>query len=164
MNTNETPPQDAAGNENRQFLTFSLAGEEYGVDILKVQEIKGYVKTTRIPNSPHEVVGVLNLRGTIVPIVDLRRKFGMEEIEHDAFAAIVVVVVQSQIMGMVVDRVSEVMNIPAADIQPAASCGVGTGEAVLQGMAKVGEQLVILLDVESVLGNAIASTPAVQAA
>jgi purine-binding chemotaxis protein CheW len=107
-------PVSQAGDTNSQFLTFSLGGEEYGVDILKVQEIKGYVPTTRVPNSPPEVVGVLNLRGTIVPIVDLRRKFGLEAIQYDAFAAIVVVVVDQQTKGMVVDRVSEVVSIPLA--------------------------------------------------
>lgn len=144
-------PAGQAGDSQSQFLTFSLGGEEYGVDILKVQEIKGYVPTTRVPNSPPEVVGVLNLRGTIVPIIDLRRKFGLEAIQYDAFAAIVVVVVANQIKGMVVDRVSEVVNIPRSNIEDAAACGAGIGENLLQGMAQVGEKLVILLDVNSVL-------------
>lgn len=146
-------PVSQAGDTNSQFLTFSLGGEEYGVDILKVQEIKGYVPTTRVPNSPPEVVGVLNLRGTIVPIVDLRRKFGLEAIQYDAFAAIVVVVVDQQTKGMVVDRVSEVVSIPLAEIEDAAACGEGIGENLLRGMAQVGDKLVILLDVEAVLGG-----------
>ena len=112
-----TQGADLAAHAN-QFLTFSLAEEEYGVDILKVQEIKGYVETTRIPNSPPEVKGVLNLRGTIVPIVDLRKKFNLPEAEYDQFTVIVVVVVQERVMGMIVDSVSEVMNIQAEDIQP----------------------------------------------
>jgi purine-binding chemotaxis protein CheW len=144
-------PGSQAGDTSSQFLTFSLGGEEYGVDILKVQEIKGYVPATRVPNSPPEVVGVLNLRGTIVPIVDLRRKFGLDAIEYDAFAAIVVVVVSNQIKGMVVDRVSEVVSIPNAEIEDAADCGSGIGENLLRGMAQVGDKLVILLDVDAVL-------------
>ena len=131
-------------------MTFSLGDEEYGVDILKVQEIKGYVPTTRIPNSPHDVRGVLNLRGTIVPIVDLRRKFNLEEIAYDQFTAIVVVVVQGRVMGMVVDSVSEVMSIPPADIQPPPDFGSLNG-SMLRGMAKVGDNLIILLDIDAVL-------------
>src|SRR5579862_6847114 len=107
VNQIETLNQDIRlSADANQFLTFSLGEEEYGVDILKVQEIKGYVPTTRIPNSPPEVTGVLNLRGIIVPIVDLRRKFGMEPVEYDQFAAIIVVVVHNRIMGITVDRVS----------------------------------------------------------
>jgi purine-binding chemotaxis protein CheW len=137
--------------DTNQFLTFSLGDEEYGVDILKVQEIKGYVPTTRIPNSPPEVVGVLNLRGTIVPIIDLRRKFGLEQIEYDQFTAIVVVVVAGRVMGMIVDRVSEVMSIPAGDIQPPPDFGSSVAASSLQGMGKVGDKLVILLDIDNIL-------------
>ena len=134
-----------------QFLTFTLGDEEYGVDILKVQEIKGYVPTTRIPNSPPEVTGVLNLRGTIVPIVDLRRKFNLPEIEYDQFTAIVVVVVQSKVMGMIVDSVSEVVSIPASEIQPPPEFGNSMTSSLLRGMAKMGDKLTILLDIEQVL-------------
>jgi len=137
--------------DSNQFLTFSLGEEEYGVDILKVQEIKGYVPTTRIPNAPQDVVGVLNLRGTIVPIVDLRRKFGLEMTEYDQFTAIVVVVVQGRVMGMIVDSVSEVMSIPPGDIQPPPDFGASLSGNTLQGMAKVGEKLIILLDIDTVL-------------
>ncbi len=138
-------------SKDGQFLTFLLAGEEYGVDILKVQEIKGYSKTTRVPNSPEDVVGVLNLRGTIVPIVDLRRKFGLPPGDYDAFTAIVVVVVQGRTMGMIVDRVSEVLSIPLVDIQPPTETKGGQPNKYLQGLGKVAEKLVILLEVEAVL-------------
>ena len=134
-----------------QFLTFSLGDEAYGVDILKVQEIKGYVPTTRIPNSPPDVVGVLNLRGTIVPIIDLRRKFGLESVEYTPFTAIVVVVVRGRIMGVIVDSVSEVVNIPASDIQPAPDFGVSMNTSMLQGMAKMPDSLITLLDIDTVL-------------
>ena len=134
-----------------QFLTFSLGEEEYGLDILKVQEVKGYVPTTRIPNAPSDVVGVLNLRGTIVPIVDLRRKFGMGTVEYNQFTAIIVVVVRGRIMGIIVDSVSEVVNIPAADIQPAPDFGSGATVNLLRGMAKFGETLITLLDIDTVL-------------
>ena len=152
MTTTETGSREVGATaDGNQFLTFTLGEEEYGVDILKVQEIKGYVPTTRIPNAPYEVRGVLNLRGTIVPIVDLRRKFGLEEIQYDQFTAIVVVVVQNRVMGMVVDSVSEVMSIPPTDIQPPPDFGSGVSGSMLRGMAKVGEKLIILLDIDAVL-------------
>ena len=134
-----------------QFLTFSVADEEYGVDILKVQEIKGYVPTTRIPNAPPEVVGVLNLRGTIVPIVDVRAKFNLEAITYDAFTVIVVVVVQDRVMGLIVDSVSDVMNIPPDDIQPPPDFGARQSSHALKGMGKVGDKLIILLDIDALL-------------
>jgi purine-binding chemotaxis protein CheW len=143
-----------------QFLTFSLGDEEYGVDILKVQEIKGYVPATRIPNAPPDVNGVLNLRGTIVPIVDLRRKFNLESVEYDQFTCIVVLVVQKRVIGMIVDSVSEVMNIPPADIQPPPDFGNSVSSNLLRGMAKVGDKLIILLDIEAVLLGDISSIAA----
>ena len=148
MNITETTENKSA--DTNQFLTFSLGDEEYGVDILKVQEIKGYAPTTRIPNAPPEVRGVLNLRGMIVPVIDLRRKFGLAEIAYDQFTAIVVVVVQGRVMGMVVDSVSEVMSVPPADIQPPPDFGSLSG-SLLRGMAKVGDNLIILLDIDAVL-------------
>ncbi len=154
MNSNQVDPvniQAGSTADNGQYLTFSLGDEEYGVDILKVQEIKGFVPTTRIPNSPHEVRGVLNLRGTIVPIVDLRRKFNLEPVEYDQFTCIVVVVVQERVMGMIVDSVSEVMNIPSADIQPPPDFGNGLVGNMLRGMARTGDKLIILLDIDAVL-------------
>ena len=146
----ESDKQTGAGSDANQYLTFSLGSEEYGVDILKVQEIKGYTTTTRIPNAPRDVVGVLNLRGTIVPIIDLRRKFGLDTVEYNQFTAIVVMVVQSRVMGIIVDSVSEVMNIPAGSRQPSPDFG-GIRSTLLQGMAKVGDKLITLLDIDAVL-------------
>ncbi len=137
--------------ETNQYLTFCLGDEQYGVDILKVQEIKGYVPTTRLPNSPPDVSGVLNLRGTIVPIVDLRRKFELPPAEYDQFTVIVVVVVQDRVMGMIVDSVSEVMSIDPREIQPPSEFSSERAATVVSGVAKVGDQLIILLDIESVL-------------
>lgn len=151
LNTIDIPNQglDASLSAN-QYLTFSLADEEYGVDILKVQEIKGYVPATRIPNCPPEITGVLNLRGTIVPIIDLRQKFGLAPAEYTPFTVIVVVVVRDRVMGMIVDSVSDVINISPSDIQPAPSVGE-TVPACLSGLGKVGDKLVILLDIEAVM-------------
>lgn len=160
MAENQPYAKDVVGvveTHEDQFLTFNLADEEYGVDILKVQEIKGYVATTRIPNAPSEVVGVLNLRGSIVPIVDLRKKFNMEPTTYTSFTVIVVVVVQDRVMGIIVDAVSDVMNIPPEHIQPAPDFGARQTSQAIKGMGRVGEKLVILLDVEALLlGESVA--------
>ncbi len=140
-----------ASADSNQYLTFSLGSEEYGVDILSVQEIKGYVPTTRMPNSPPEVVGVLNLRGTVVPVVDLRRKFNLEAVTYDQFTVIVVVVVNTKVMGMIVDRVSEVMSIPVSDIQSPDGLDYGLDTKMIRGVAKTADKLIILLNVDSVL-------------
>ena len=134
-----------------QFLTFALGQEEYGVQILKIQEIKGFSAITPLPNTPAYVKGVLNLRGTIVPIVDLRKKFGLPEVEYTKFTVIVVVQVQGQIMGFVVDAVSDVLTVTGSDIQPTPDLHGQVDTACLTGLAKAGEKLVILLDIDKVL-------------
>ncbi|HEY3332391.1 MAG TPA: chemotaxis protein CheW [Capsulimonadaceae bacterium] len=136
-----------------QYLTFSLAGEEYGVDILKVQEIKGYVPTTRLPNSPAHVAGVLNLRGTIVPLVDLRSKFNLEPLDHDKFNAIIVMVVGEKVVGVIVDSVSEVATINSSEIQEAPDFARGANASVVTGVAQVADKLIILLNMETVFAD-----------
>ncbi len=159
INQTDILNQDLGGPADaNQYLTFSLADEEYGVDILKVQEIKGYVPTTRIPNAPADIVGVLNLRGTIVPILDLRSKFCLEQIQYDQFTAIVVVVVQDRVMGMIVDSVSEVMSIPPSEIQPPPDFGSRLSANTLRGVAKTGDTLTILLDIDVVMLGESAAT------
>jgi len=134
-----------------QFLTFALGQEEYGVEILKIQEIKGFSAITPLPNAPAYVKGVLNLRGTIVPIVDLRKKFGMPEEAYTTFTVIVVVRVQGQVMGFIVDAVSDVLTVTGADIQPTPDLQGQVDTSFLTGLAKAGEKLVILLDIDKVL-------------
>lgn len=152
VQTNERIEEHGVSTESAgQFLTFTVADEEYGVDILKVQEIKGYVPTTRIPNAPQEVIGVLNLRGTVVPIVDIRTKFKLEKVPYGPFTVIVVMVVQGRVMGIVVDAVSDVMTISADNIQPAPDFGDRPTSSVIRGMGKVDEKLVILLDIDALL-------------
>lgn len=138
--------------DGNQFLTFTLGDEEYGIDILKVQEIKGYSTITRIPRAPSYIKGVMNLRGTIVPIIDLRNKFGLEPTDYDQFTVIIVVVVQGRAMGLIVDTVSDVLNIPASDIQPTPEFSGSVDTSFISGMGKAGEKLIILLDVHKVLG------------
>ncbi|HEY3328578.1 MAG TPA: chemotaxis protein CheW [Capsulimonadaceae bacterium] len=156
--TQATDTQDVLAVEStNQYLTFSLAGEEYGIDILKVQEIKGFVPTTRLPNSPAHVTGVLNLRGTIVPLIDLRLKFGFQPLEYDKFNAIIVMVVGSRVIGTIVDSVSEVATINGTDIQEAPEFGQGANANMIAGMAKVGEKLIILLDIDTVFADETAT-------
>jgi len=137
-------------NEN-QFLTFLVGEEEYGLDILKVQEVKGYSTITPIPNAPEFVRGVMNLRGTIIPVVDLRAKFGLSRVEYNRLNVIVVVTVKTKTVGLMVDAVSDVLNIPAEDVQPPPDFG----EAVhsINGLARSGDKVILLLDVDRILGS-----------
>ncbi len=134
-----------------QFLTFALGQEEYGVEILKIQEIKGFSAITPLPNTPPHVKGVLNLRGTIVPIVDLRKKFRLPEVAYDQFTVIVVVQVQGKTLGFIVDAVRDVLTVTGQDIQPTPDLAGQVDTACLNGLAKAGEKLVILLDIDQVL-------------
>ncbi len=146
--------QVGANGETRQFLTFALGKEEYGVEILKIQEIKGYSAVTPLPNAPTFVKGVLNLRGTIVPIIDLRKKFQMPDVEYTQFTVIVVVQVQGKTLGFVVDAVSDVLTVAGNAIQPTPDLHGQLDTSCLTGLAPTGEQgekLVILLDIDKVL-------------
>lgn len=136
-----------------QFLTFNLGNELYGVDILRVQEIKGYSAVTKIPNTPSHIKGVLNLRGTIVPIIELRTKFALPTIEYTAFTVIIVVVVRDKVMGLVVDSVSDVLNIGKTDIQPSPQFGANVDVSFVSGIGKSGDKLVALLDIDRLLAD-----------
>ena len=149
--TEQTAGATLATADTHQFLTFALGQEEYGVEILKIQEIKGFSAITPLPNTPAHVKGVLNLRGTIVPIVDLRRKFGLPEESYTKFTVIVVVQVRGQILGFIVDAVSDVLTVTGADIQPTPDLHGQVDTACLTGLARAGEKLVILLDIDKVL-------------
>ncbi len=143
--------QESRGVATQQFLTFALGQEEYGVEILKIQEIKGFSAITPLPNAPSYVKGVLNLRGTIVPIVDLRKKFALPEVEYTRFTVIVVTHMQGQTMGFIVDAVSDVLTVAASDIRPAPDLHGRVDTSYLCGLAATGAKLVILLDIDKVL-------------
>lgn len=147
----ELNQQNGLATDENQFLTFQLGSELYGVDILRVQEIKGYTAVTKIPNTPLHIKGVLNLRGTIVPIVELRTKFGMPMIDYTMFTVIVVVVVKEKIMGLVVDSVSDVLNIDKKDIQVPPQFGTNVNVSFLNGIVRFGDKLVALLDMDRLL-------------
>ena len=138
-----------------QYLTFMLASEEYGVDILRVQEIKGWDKATPIPNTPSYVRGVMNLRGTIVPVIDLRMRFNMENIEYGPTTVVIVLKVESgkhdRIIGIVVDAVSDVYAVPLDELRPAPDFGGNVQVDFVRGLATVDEKMVIILDVDALL-------------
>ncbi len=149
--TKELNQQTGLTTDGSQYLTFQLGDELYGVDILCVQEIKGYTTVTRIPNTPPHIKGVLNLRGTIVPIVELRTKFRMPTIDYTMLTVIVVVVVRDRIMGLVVDSVSDVLIIDRKDVQPPPQFGAKVDVSVLTGIGKSGDKLVALLNIDRLL-------------
>jgi purine-binding chemotaxis protein CheW len=149
--TKELQQQIGLTTDGNQFLTFNLGEELYGVDILRVQEIKGYTAVTKIPNTPSHIKGVLNLRGTIVPIIELRTKFSMPTIDYTAFTVIIVVVVRDKVMGLVVDAVSDVLNIDKKDIQPPPQFGAKVDVSFLNGIGKSNDKLVALLDIDRLL-------------
>jgi purine-binding chemotaxis protein CheW len=161
MQAHTTTHATLAPGTTQQFLTFALGAEEYGVEILKIQEIKGYAAVTPLPNAPAYVKGVLNLRGTIVPIVDLRKKFRLPEVDYTQFTVIVVVQVQGKTLGFVVDAVSDVLTVTSDAIQPTPDLHGQLDTSLLTGLAATGEsgeKLVILLDIDRVLGAAEAAT------
>ena len=135
----------------REYLTFRLGDEEYGIDILKVQEIRGYENPTRIANAPSFLKGVVNLRGTIVPIVDLRMRFGCSSSDYNAFTVSIILHIGQRTIGVVVDSVSDVAEIPAEAIRSAPEMSSAIDASYIRGLAEVGERMVILLDIESML-------------
>jgi len=140
-----------------QYLTFMLAGEEYGVDILRVQEIKGWDKATPIPNTPDYVRGVMNLRGTIVPIIDLRMRFTMERIDYGPTTVVIVLRVECEgrdrIMGIVVDAVSDVYAVPTEELRPSPDFGGNVNVEFVRGLATVDEKMVIILNIDKLLNS-----------
>ena len=139
--------------DGQQYLTFMLEEESYGIEILRVQEIKGYTGVTRIPNTPDYIKGILNLRGTIVPIVDLRMKFGLDPIEYNKLTVIIVVDVCGRTMGIIVDEVSDVLSFPDKDIKPAPEFGRAVDVSFISGIGRMGEKLVTLLALDHVLSG-----------
>lgn len=145
-------PSSAAGV--REYLTFRLDQEEYGIDILKVQEIRGYEAPTRIANAPPFLKGVVNLRGTIVPIVDMRLKFNCANAEYSSFTVVIILNLGTRIVGIVVDSVSDVMELPAGSIRPAPDVESGLDGDCIVGLGSVGERMLILLDIGKLMAGA----------
>lgn len=137
---------DGEGGEQLQLVTFGLGSEEFAVDILAVQEINRMMALTRVPSSPPEVEGVINLRGKIIPVVDLRKRFGLEQQAHSEQSRIVVVEVHSRVIGFIVDRVSEVLRISSKIVEPAPSMVCSVDSDFIAGVGKLQDRLLILLD------------------
>ena len=136
----------------QQFLTFRIGAEEYGIDILKVQEIRSYEAPTRIAHAPHFVKGVVNLRGVIVPIVDMRIRLGCDA-ETNAFTVVIVLNVVGRVVGMVVDSVSDVLEMARAAIRPAPEVGSSIDTRFVTGLGNVNDRLLILLDIEAMIAS-----------
>jgi len=142
---------NAATAPTVQQLTFSLAGEEYGVDILSVREIRGWSRVTRIPQTPDYLLGVLNLRGAIVPVMDLRLRFGLARENYGDSTVVIIVAVAERLFGIVVDAVSDVVDIEPAAIKPVPDMGAIVDTRYLKGLATHVERMVMLLDVEKLM-------------
>jgi len=142
-----------ANNNELEVLSFRLGKEEYGISILKVQEIRGYDAVTRIANAPAFLKGVINLRGQIVPIVDMRIKFALGQAEYDAFTVVIILNIGRQVIGMVVDSVSDVVTLAPEQVRPAPSIGGGIDADHLLGLGTVGERMLILLDIERLMAS-----------
>ena len=135
----------------QEFLTFTLGPEEYAIDILKVQEIRGYDTVTAIANAPKFIKGVINLRGTIVPIVDLRIKFGIGTVEYTPFTVVIILSLAQRVVGVVVDSVSDVIGMTPEQIRPAPNFSSQVGAAFIRGLGTIDERMLIVVDIERLM-------------
>ncbi|BBD07615.1 chemotaxis protein CheW [Desulfovibrio ferrophilus] len=136
-----------------QLVTFSIGEEEFGVDILKVQEIIRTMEITKVPKAPDFVEGVINLRGNVIPIIDLRKRFGLQTREHDKHTRIIVIEINKMVVGFVVDSVSEVLRIPANTVEPPPPVVSGLESEYISGVGKLEDRLLILLDLDRLLSG-----------
>ncbi|WP_018247228.1 chemotaxis protein CheW [Orenia marismortui] len=134
-----------------QFLTFKVMEEEYGVDVLKVQEIIRYINPTKMPNAPEVVKGVINFRGEVIPVIDLRKKFGLELRDYDNFTVIIVLEIKDKIVGVIVDQVSDIISFSKEDIQDDLDFGSEVDMTFIRGMAKLEDRLVMLLELNKIV-------------
>ena len=138
---------------SRELLTFTLGSEEYGIDILKVQEIRGYDAVTKIANAPEFIKGVINLRGIIVPIVDLRIKFHLGNVEYNQFTVVIILNVAKRVVGIVVDGVSDVIALTAEQMKAAPEFSSSLETQYIQGLGTVDERMIIVMDIEKLLSS-----------
>lgn len=149
----ELEQNQAVLETNNEFLTFTLGEEEYGIDILKVQEIRGYDAVTRIANTPDFIKGVINLRGVIVPIVDMRIKFNLGNVEYNEFTVVIILNIANRVVGMVVDGVSDVISLNPEQIRPAPEFGAALNTHYITGLGTVEERMIILMDIERLMSS-----------
>ena len=152
----QTHTRDAlmAQTASAEYLTFRLGAEEYGIDILRVQEIRSYEEPTRIANAPSFIKGVVNLRGVSVPVVDLRLKLGCEKAEYNGFTVVIVLNVRGRVVGAVVDSVSDVIELGGEQIRPAPEMNTSVDTTFITGIASVAERMLILMDIEALMSSA----------
>lgn len=160
-----TPSTEALPNamtDLREFLAFKIGTEEYGVDILRVQEIRSYEKPTTIANAAAELKGVVNLRGVIVPIIDLRLKLGLKEAAYDHLTVVIVLNIGQRVVGVVVDSVSDVLTLEREQLRPVPALDMDADRDHLLAIGSVDDRMLILLDIEKLLAPALASHPTLQ--
>ena len=154
MQNNATADGKSGGEiAGREFLAFTLGKEEYGLDILKVQEIRGYESVTRVAHAPEFVKGVVNLRGTIVPIVDMRIKFQLGEPTYDQFTVVIILNIAGRVVGMVVDSVSDVITLKPEQVKPAPDMGSALNSDYLIGLGTLDERMLILIDIDRLMSS-----------
>jgi purine-binding chemotaxis protein CheW len=146
-------PNSIQNSTSSEFLTFRLGKEEYGIEILKVQEIRGYDAITRIANAPEFIKGVVNLRGVIVPIVDMRIKFNLGEAHYDQFTVVIILNVSGRIVGIVVDGVSDVINLETEQLRDTPEFGAVIDTEYIMGLGTVGSRMLILVDIEKLMSS-----------
>ena len=155
MQTTTAATADSADDiAAREFLAFTLGKEEYGIHILKVQELRGYEEPTRIANAPDFIKGVVNLRGIIVPIVDMRIKFNLGTPPSDLFRVVIILTINGRVVGMVVDSVSDVITLAADQIKPAPEMGTALNTDYLVGLGTVDQRMLILVDIDKLMSSA----------
>lgn len=146
-------------NPTDQYLTFALGPEQYGLQILRVQEIRRYPPITPIPNAPAHVRGVMNLRGTVVPVVDLRTRFGLPDADVTPTTVVIIVAVGGKVVGLVVDAVSDVLDLAGDSIEPPPDLGSAIDTSIMTGVARSGDRLTLLLDVDRLVAGAALFAP-----
>ncbi|SUE24526.1 Chemotaxis protein CheW [Ralstonia mannitolilytica] len=146
--------RDRRRHRREEYLAFTLGREEYGIDILKVQEIRGYETVTRIANAPDFIKGVINLRGIIVPIVDLRIKFQLERVEYNQYTVVIILNLKDRVVGIVVDGVSDVLTLQSQQIKPAPEFSGALDTEYIRGLGSIDERMLILVDIERLLMSA----------
>ncbi len=152
-NTATEPAGAVAAGITNEYLTFRLGNEEYGIEILKVQEIRGYEAITQIANAPDFIKGVVNLRGIIVPIIDMRIKFNLSDVNYDQFTVVIILNVAGRVMGIVVDGVSDVINLTADQLRAAPGLGAVIDTEYIMGLGTIDDRMLILIDIEKMMSS-----------
>ena len=153
LDTNKAATNGGVPTTIHEFLAFKLGQEEYGIDILRVQEIRSFEPPTRMVNAPASILGVVNLRGVIVPIIDMRIKFGLDEVKYDSFTVVIVLNIGTQVVGMVVDAVSDVITLAPEQLRPVPEFSGALDARSVLAIGSVGERMLILLDIERVMAG-----------